>query len=650
MILAPAGTRQAFMAALAAGADAVYCGLKTFSARMEAKNFDLNEMANLVELAHSKNARVHLTLNTMLKPDEERVMRHLLTVLAESVQPDALIIQDLGIVELARKAGYTGELHLSTLANVTFPKALPWIGSNINVQQVVLPRELNIDEIKAMAAAAPDNLGLEIFVHGALCYAVSGRCYWSSYLGGKSGLRGRCVQPCRRVYGSENDKKRYFSCQDFSADVLVKVLKEISQIKAWKIEGRKKGPHYVYYAVSAYKLLRDHGHDTNAKRDALSLLEISLGRPGTHYHLLPQRKQNPIITKEQTGSGLLVGYTKGPFEKAYITPNVVLMNEDLLRVGYEDQPGHTVIPLKRGVPKGGSFVLGGGIKKGTPVFLVDRREKALTEKISRLEAEFERLANMYNFIDFKEMRPVMPKPTGAPKGKRGAAREVKVYRQSPNFFKGAPALWLNRHNLELLDPAYYARVWWWLPPVVWPENEALWQSLLDEVLRQKAARFMLNAVWQKALFSNDAKLQLWAGPFCNVASVSHLHILDNLGFAGAVPTPELDNASLLALPKLSPLPLGVVTGGLWPLGISRIMAEDVALNTPLISPKQEIFWAAENDDNYWLFPNWKLDLTMHNIALNSAGYNYFFQLEEPVPKSLEMKKRPGVWNWEVGLA
>lgn len=650
MILAPAGTRPAFMAALAAGADAVYCGLKSFSARMEAKNFDLNEMANLVELAHDKGARVHLTLNTMLKPDEERVMRHLLDDLTEHVRPDVLIIQDLGMVELARKAGFAGELHLSTLANVTFPKALPWIRSSLNVQQVVLPRELNIDEIRAMAAATPDNLGLEIFVHGALCYAVSGRCYWSSYLGGRSGLRGRCVQPCRRMYASGGDKKRYFSCQDFSTDVLVKVLKEIPQIKAWKIKGRKKGPHYVYYAVSAYKLLRDHGHETNAKRDALSLLEMSLGRPGTHYHLLPQRKQNPLAVKGQTGSGLLVGYSKGPTDKSYISPNVALMNEDLLRVGYEDQPGHTVIPMKRGVPKGGSFVLGSGIVKGTPVFLVDRREKALTQKIAQLEAEFERIAGMYEPIEFKEMRPSLPRPSGGPKGKKGAAREVKVYRQSPKFFKGSPALWLNRHNLDLLSPEYYGRIWWWLPPVIWPEDEALWQGMLGEVLRHKAARFMLNAVWQKALFSDDARLQLWAGPFCNVASVSQLQILEKLGFAGAVPAPELDGASLLALPKLSPLPLGVVNGGLWPLAISRIISDATALDQPLESPKHELFWATQNDGNYWLFPNWKLDLSAHNVDLNSAGYSYFFQMEEPVPKGLEVKKRPGVWNWDVGLA
>ena len=109
-----------------------------------------------------------------------------------------------------------------------------------------------------MAAQCPDDLGLEVFVHGALCYAVSGRCYWSSYLGGKSGLRGRCVQPCRRFYHQKSQNGRFFSCYDLSIDVLVKVMLDIPAIHAWKIEGRKKGPHYVYYTTRAYQLLRDY--------------------------------------------------------------------------------------------------------------------------------------------------------------------------------------------------------------------------------------------------------------------------------------------------------------------------------------------------------------------------------------------------------
>ncbi|OQY04275.1 MAG: peptidase U32, partial [Desulfobacteraceae bacterium 4572_123] len=195
-ILAPAGSRASFLAALAAGADAVYCGLKSFSARMQAKNFKTEELAALTELAHEQGARVYVTLNSMLKPDDLNPVGRILTRLERDVHPDALIVQDPAMVKLARQTGFSGELHLSTLANATFPAALKNIRAALDADRVVLPRELNVDEIKTMARACPKDLKLETFIHGALCYGVSGRCYWSSYYGGKSGLRGRCVQPC----------------------------------------------------------------------------------------------------------------------------------------------------------------------------------------------------------------------------------------------------------------------------------------------------------------------------------------------------------------------------------------------------------------------------------------------------------------------
>ena len=108
---------------------------------------------------------------------------------------------------------------------------------------MVLPREFTIDEIKDMAQKTPDNMELEVFIHGALCYSVSGRCYWSSWFGGKSSLRGRCVQPCRRVYEQKGQRKQHFSCMDFSADVLAKILKPIEKVSTWKIEGLSVQQH-----------------------------------------------------------------------------------------------------------------------------------------------------------------------------------------------------------------------------------------------------------------------------------------------------------------------------------------------------------------------------------------------------------------------
>ena len=223
-ILAPAGNRASFLAAVAARADAVYCGLKLFSARMQAKNFEMEEFAALVHLAHEQGVKVFVTINALLKSDDLLLAGQMLDQLQRLVKPDAVIVQDLALVQLVKQTGFSGEIHLSTLANAGFSAALQVIRQKLEVDRVVLPRELNIDEIKQLAAVCPPGLGLEVFVHGALCYAVSGRCYWSSYMGGKSGLRGRCVQPCRRQYSQSNQKNRYFSCQDLSVDVLAKVL------------------------------------------------------------------------------------------------------------------------------------------------------------------------------------------------------------------------------------------------------------------------------------------------------------------------------------------------------------------------------------------------------------------------------------------
>ena len=256
-ILAPAGNKASFLSALAAGADAVYCGLKVYSARMEAKNFAVEELAPLVDLAHEKGVQVFVAINSLFKHEDLSPAGNLLELLERLVKPDGLIVQDIALIDLVKQAGFSGELHLSTLANVSFPYALKLVKEKLGANRIVLPRELSIDEIKTLSAACPENLSLEVFVHGALCYGVSGRCWWSSYLGGKSGLRGRCVQPCRRLYTQGGKTGRYFSCMDLSLDVLSRALLPVPEISAWKIEGRKKGPHYVYYTVSAYKILRD---------------------------------------------------------------------------------------------------------------------------------------------------------------------------------------------------------------------------------------------------------------------------------------------------------------------------------------------------------------------------------------------------------
>jgi len=647
-ILAPAGNKASFLAAVAAKADAVYCGMKLFSARMEAKNFSIEELAALVRLAHQKGVKVFVTINSLLKPDDLGRAGQMLDRLHRFVRPDAIIIQDLGLVPLVRQTGFDGEIHLSTLANVGFAGALEVIRRDLQVDRVVLPRELNVDELKTLAQACPSGLGLEVFVHGALCYAVSGRCYWSSYLGGKSGLRGRCVQPCRRYYQQNRQTHRYFSCQDLSVDVLAKVLRSIPQVRAWKIEGRKKGPHYVYYTTCAYRLLRDHGHDPVMKKDALKMLSRALGRPGTHYFFLPQRPQNPVDLAGQTGSGLLVGKIKGSAPKSYFITREELLPGDVLRLGYEDDAGHRIKRIGRSVPRGGRLYVDASpqkaIARGAPVFLTDRREAALDEMISALTKELDHIPE----IRPRESRFAPGLPAG--RHKQARAGDLPVYRRLPRSIPhGGFGLRLSAETLDKIPVDLKAPLWWWLPPVIWPENENEIGRLVQLAVERGARRFVLNAPWQTAFFDRSKGLDLWAGPFCNLANCLAIATVESMGFRGAIVSPELGREDYLQLPRQSPIPLGIVIAGNWPLCISRALAQEIKKDQEFSSPRGEKAWVSRHDGDYWLYPNWTLDLNEHKKVLQNAGYTLFVSLIEAAPKTVKLKQRPGLWNWNGKL-
>jgi putative protease len=649
LILAPAGNKAAFLAALAAGADAIYCGLKHFSARMEAKNFTLSELKRLTRLAHARNTQVYVTLNTLVTNNELDNIGQTLAQLTQQVRPDAVIVQDLSLIELVRQTGFKGEVHLSTLANAGCLEALQLIQRNLQVARVVVPRELNIDEIKQLAQACPPNLKLEVFIHGALCYGVSGRCYWSSYLGGKSGLRGRCVQPCRRRYTHDKRSGRLFACQDLSLDVLVKVLKSVPAVNTWKIEGRKKGPHYVYYTVQAYRLLRDQGHEPQRKREALSLLAYALGRDTTHYNFLPQRPQQAVPAGKPTGSGLLIGRVRGGPRNPYLIPREALLRGDVLRIGYEDDAWHQVKRLTQGVPAKGKLHLrtasGKPPHKATPVFLVDRRDKDLNTLLGALEQELEGVGGQTR-ASKSVFQVRLPQRVKA----RLKSVHLSVYRQAASKSKaGAAALWLMPDSDLRLPPKAIEQIWWWLPPVTWPGSERETADQVAKLQQRGAQNFVLNTPWQIAWFAKGQRPSLWAGPFCNIANVLAIEVLRAMGFMGVIVSPELHRQDYLALPRHSPLPLGVVVSGNWPLCISRTLSDDMKLDVPFTSPKGEQSWVRRYGPDYWVYPNWRIDLQHEHKTLVKAGYAMLVDLQEPVPRGVKMKTRPGQWNWRIGL-
>ncbi len=161
---------------------------------------------------------------------------------------------------------------------------------------------------------------------------------------------------------------------------------------------------------------------------------------------------------------------------------------------------------------------------------------------------------------------------------------------------------------------------------------------------------MLNDPWQAALFDLPGRgLRLWAGPFCNLANPLALETAASLGFSGAIVSPELNGADFLGLPRMSPLPLGVLLSGNWPLCVARTAAEQLKPDAAFLSPKGEEAWVVRHGTLFWVYPNWRLDLQARRGELEEAGYRVFVHLIEPVPQTVRLKQRPGGWNWQVGL-
>ncbi|SME97588.1 peptidase U32 family protein [Desulfovibrio gilichinskyi] len=650
-ILAPAGDKSSFLAAIAAGADAVYAGLKHFSARMEADNFSTTELAALVQLGKENGVKTYIPMNTLIKPDDVDSAARLLDRVAREVKPDGIIVQDLAMLNIAKQIGYEGQIILSTLANVSHPEALK-VAAEMGASRVVLPRELNLEEVKQMADACPESITLETFVHGALCYSVSGRCYWSSYFGGKSSLRGRCVQPCRRLYGTSSRKdqpKRLFSCLDLSLDVLTKPLLSIPEVTSWKIEGRKKGPHYVYYTVTGYRMLRDHPNDAKIRKTAMELLELALSRPSSHSTFLPQRPFIPLDPNNETASGFLIGVTKQEKNgKPYFECRQELLNGDFLRIGYQDQPGHQTLKIKRPVPKRGKVSIPvqglARLKSGTRVFLIDRREEGLVNALKKLETALSKIK-----VPAKTSSSVqvdLPHPYSSTE----RVQTLSLQRNPPRGKnKYGTGIWLSANALDRTPKPLVSKIWWHLPPVIWPNEESEIKQLVAYCLGHGATEFVLGSPWQIGLFPKDENLHFHASPFCNMSNPLALMELYEMGFTSAFVSPELSKADYMALPEHSPLPLGIITSGLWPLGISRIVAEETELMSPIYSQKKEVCWVRKYGQTYWVYPGWELDLGIVTKKLESAGYSMFLQITESWPKAVPTPNRTSTFNWDLSL-
>ena len=251
-VLAPAGNPEALRAAVYAGADAVYLGGPAFGARAHARNFSLEELREAVRFCHGRGVRVHVTVNTLLKDSEIEEAMGLLSVLCE-LGADAVLVQDMGLFSLLRDRAPDLPLHASTQMSLHTPGGVKLLQEQ-GADRVVLARELSLPEIREISEHC--SVELEAFVHGALCMSLSGQCYFSAVLGGRSGNRGMCAQPCRLPFAAPGGTGHDLSLKDLSFLQEIDRLREAGICSA-KIEGRMKRPEYVAAAVSACRRAAD---------------------------------------------------------------------------------------------------------------------------------------------------------------------------------------------------------------------------------------------------------------------------------------------------------------------------------------------------------------------------------------------------------
>lgn len=333
-LLAPAGSQDAFYAALGAGADAVYLGLDQFNARQSADNFSLEDLAGMCRVAHAHGARVYLTVNVVILHDE---MQEVVDLIGQAWEAgvDAVIVQDLGLISVLRQCAPHIRLHGSTQIN-THDAATVRALRSMGLDRVTLSRETSMREIETLAAVGREcGIEIESFVHGAICVCYSGQCLLSSLIGRRSANRGQCAQPCRLPYelidkkgeAQPTEGKHLLSPKDLAGIERIPEL-VAAGVSSLKIEGRMKSASYVAAVVATYREALDRalaGEPLDNTEGAYEYLAEAFNRGFTQAYLAGDRSNTMMSYKRPNNRGVSIGRIVG-FESGGA---VLILDKDL---------------------------------------------------------------------------------------------------------------------------------------------------------------------------------------------------------------------------------------------------------------------------------------------------------------------------------
>ncbi|MBW2092294.1 MAG: U32 family peptidase [Deltaproteobacteria bacterium] len=632
-ILAPAGSLATFAAAIDAGADSVYLGLKEFSARAFAANFSLADLARLVPLAHERGVKIYVAFNSLLKEEDLIPAARLLESLAQ-IKPDALILQDLGILRLIKRHFPVFELHASTLMGSHNLPGLHML-KQLGFDRAVLARELTLKEINTLTRHT--DLGLEIFVHGALCFSFSGLCLMSSFLGGKGSLRGACTQPCRRRYTSGKKSAYFFSPTDLNASELLRSIKELD-LAALKIEGRMKGAHYVGNVVRAYRLLVDSSNEAWEQNlaEARRLIDDSLGREGSAGFFMAPHPAQGLAPSRSATSGKFLGRIEGTANKG---GRIILKSDveigDRLRTQFKRNQERQAFTLKEMTRNGAKIkkALEGEevmlnapfpLAAGDLIFKVDAAEKEKQALNSSLIKEFKN-ASKPKIRSSRNLKPILDElKTGAEPASAMAGRSkpeiwYRVARSEdvPGLSELKPdriILPLTRSNLKRASRLKRRRdrlmnkVIWALPPLLFgPEVDDLYQDLL-KLKQMDFAGFFISSLSHVALLNRsavkrpDRRLGVYADYRLNCLNTQAEAQLKDLGLNGVTLSIESDEKNFRQiLSRRGSIARLLYIYGRPPLFTSRFLPAGLKDNLAVVSPRKERFRVRRDRDVFQTF-------------------------------------------------
>jgi U32 family peptidase len=644
-LLAPAGNIESFFAAVENGADAVYLGLKKFSARATAANFTLEDLATLVPFAHKRNVRVYAALNSLIAASEIPEVLDSLNALS-SINADALIVQDAGLFFLVRRYFPALKLHASTLMTAHNSAGVNTL-ERMGAERVVLARELSMPEIEKVCANT--KVDLEIFVHGALCYSYSGLCLASSFRGGRSGLRGECVQPCRLKYSQGKKQGFFLSCNDLCALPLIPQLKQL-RISCFKIEGRMKPAAYIAQVVQAYRgvLDADPGEDELiAVRNGYTLLGEAPSRQLTSGYF-SKEKSGAVLTPHRSGSSGILAGTVNSFKdnRILVALRRTVEKGDRLRpesTGGQEEEAFTVSDIfdleGKQVPFG---------ETGLRVFLACPRAIPTGAKLFKVGEKSEPPASIWKkirkevpsgvrykakFPAFNKVRDSLRREQREESKERehviikiGSTNDLINALQSS---AGTVLLSATRTNLERIakqrfSPLQMRKLGFSLPPLISEHKDIdYYRAALTWFLGKGFRLWEVNNWGHFDLLKESRDLRIIAGARLNLRNSAALAQVHDMGCIRSVLSLEItkEEIQLLAQEALGWNP--VINIYSWPPVFTSRLIPNLAEEKPFLTPRSEMYHLKKQAGNGCIYADRPISWCEQIPFLRSLGFRNF---------------------------